>query len=82
MNQLEFSGGSESCEREDACRMIKKTNERTNRNEFCTLLLQLQECYLSASYSFFFIFSRSRLKLKHETKLQKVKFKNLSLQCD
>ena len=68
MNQLEFSGGSESCEREDACRMIKKTNERTNRNEFCTLLLQLQECYLSASYSSFFLGAASSLNMRQSCK--------------
>lgn len=70
MNQLEFSGGSESCERE---RMLvvwlrKQTNERTNRNEFCTLLLQLQECYLSASYSSFFLGAASSLNMRQSCK--------------
>ena len=65
--------------------MIKKTNERTNERTEMNFVLYFfnskNVIFLQVTH-FFFIFSRSRLKLKHETKLQKVKFKNLSLQCD
>ena len=72
-------------EREDACSMIKKTNERTNERTEINFVLYFfnskNVIFLQVTH-LFFIFSRSRLKLKHETKLQKVKFKHLSLQCD